>query len=80
MGIVIPFPVRQRRGMRASACLPFVRIHVLPGDLEWHEWWTIAGSHGWLHGSWRDAVNDAVAYATAYGPAAIQIETGGHNA
>lgn len=65
MGIVIPFPVRRTR---ASACRPpFDRVHVLPGDLAWGEWWTIAGSAAWLHGSWSAAINDAVKVAAGFG-------------
>jgi hypothetical protein len=38
----------------------------------------VAGAHGWLHPCWRDAVEDAFAYAAANDPAAIQIEGDGH--
>jgi hypothetical protein len=67
--VILPFPVRHRREPRAV-----VRV-MLAGP--YGEALVVADEHGWLHGSWRDAVEDAVAYAVAYGPAAIQIETGG---
>jgi len=70
---IIQFPRPYRT--RSSACRrPFDRIHVLPGDRAWSEWWTIAGSHGWLHASFADAVNDAAAYAADYGPLPIEID------
>jgi hypothetical protein len=46
---------------------PFNRVHVLPGDLDWNEWWAIAGSFGWLHGSRAAAIDDAVGLACDYG-------------
>jgi hypothetical protein len=42
-------------------------VHVLQGDRDWHEWWAIAGSFGWLHGSWAAAIDDAVGLASDYG-------------
>jgi hypothetical protein len=70
--IIIQFPVRHR-------CEPRAVVRVMSCG-ECGEALVVAGSHGWLHGSWRDAVEDAFAYAAANGPAAIQIETGGSNA
>lgn len=70
MGIVIPLPGRHR--CRPPGRRPFDRVHVIRG--EGSEVWTIAGSTGWLHGSFGDAVNDAVEVAAGFGvPIAVEV-------
>ena len=67
--IILQFPRHRCRlyRQRPPGRCPFNTVRVLRGDREWNEWWTIAGSFGWLHGSWRDAVNEAVELAADYG-------------
>jgi hypothetical protein len=68
---IIQFPVRYRPDEpRAVVCVMSCG--------EYGEALVVADGHGWLHACWRDAVNDAVAYAVTYGPASIQIEGDGH--
>jgi hypothetical protein len=46
---------------------PFNRVDVLRGEDS--EVWVIAGSAGWLHGSWTAAVDDAIEVAAGFGVA-----------
>jgi hypothetical protein len=68
--IIIQFPRPYRRSDRR----PFDVVHVIRGDVQWSEWWTIAGSFGWLHTSFGDAVNDAFEEAARIGvPIAVEV-------
>jgi hypothetical protein len=47
-------------------------VHVLRGEDGEH--WAIAGSAGWLHGSWAAAVDDAVDVAAGFGvPIGVEV-------
>jgi hypothetical protein len=64
--VILRFPIERVLARHRAEPRPrFDRVRVLPGDDGEH--WAIAGSFGWLHATWAEAVNDAVGLASDYG-------------
>ena len=65
---IIPFPVRHREPR-----VPSDAVRIVQGDPIWSEWWVVAGSNGWLHGSLTAAFDDAAELAGDLGGVPISL-------